>query len=253
MKQKKTSSGILAGKGFYIALSLCVAMIGAACYFAYRQTSGNLSGQLESIDPLAELEVDVTETGIPKQTTLAVHAPARTSTTEATTTVTTTTVSTAAPETKPAVTVPAAILDKPEDAPAPVMPVPGEITQPFSGKELVKSKTTGAWQTHNGVDFAANPGDAVKAIAKGVVTSVGEDGLWGICVEIDHGSGIVSKYCGLNTGIVVTVGQELTGGTVIGAVGDTAEMELAEDPHLHLELKQNGSFIDPEAWIKGQS
>ena len=45
---KKNSKSILNGKGFYIALALSVAMVGAACYFAYTQTANDIAGQLET-------------------------------------------------------------------------------------------------------------------------------------------------------------------------------------------------------------
>lgn len=250
MKQKKSNSA-LAGKGFYIALSVCMAMVGIACYFAYTQTSSQLSEQLDSITE-QQSPVDKQETGVTKATTTTARTTAspRTTTTYTTTVTTTTAPQTTAPKkTVPVVVIPE---ETQTNAPAFVMPLDGEILNEFSGDTLVKSKTTGAWQTHNGVDLKANLGDAVKAIGAGKVISVGENGLWGICVEIDHGNGIISRYCGLNTGIAVTVGQDVTGGTILGAVGNSAEMELAEPTHLHLEILKNGSYIDPVAYIKGE-
>lgn len=130
-----------------------------------------------------------------------------------------------------------------------VMPVNGEIINPFSFGELVKSETLGVWKTHDGVDIAAEAGTAVKAMNKGEVTQVSEDPLWGYTVIIDHGSGIMGYYYNLTSAVTVEEGDEVQSGEVIGAVGDTAEIELAESTHLHFGLKQNGEWIDPISYI----
>lgn len=125
------------------------------------------------------------------------------------------------------------------------MPIEGEVLNEFSGGELVKSKTTGAWQTHNGVDIAASLGDAVASAGSGTVSAVDNDPLWGIIVTVDHGNGIITRYSNLNEGVTVQVGQEVSGGEEIGAVGETADIETAEKSHLHFEVIKNGSFVNP--------
>ena len=130
-----------------------------------------------------------------------------------------------------------------------VMPVNGEILQPFSGGELVKSETLGIWKTHDGVDIAAERGAPVRAMNRGEVTAVEEDPLWGCTVIIDHGSGVMGYYYNLSSGVAVTVGDSVQAGQTIGAVGDTAEIEAAMASHLHFGLKKNGEWIDPIAFI----
>jgi murein DD-endopeptidase MepM/ murein hydrolase activator NlpD len=68
-------------------------------------------------------------------------------------------------------------------------------------------------------------------------------------VIIDHGSGIMGYYYNLTSAVTVEEGDEVQSGEVIGAVGDTAEIELAESTHLHFGLKQNGEWIDPISYI----
>ncbi|MCL2077292.1 MAG: M23 family metallopeptidase [Oscillospiraceae bacterium] len=130
-----------------------------------------------------------------------------------------------------------------------VTPVEGEVVQPFSNGELVKSKTLGVWKTHDGVDITAPLGTEVKAMTNGVVSEVYSDPLWGVCVVIDHGDGILGCYFGLDKNVMVSVGQEVSSGDVIGAVGDTAEIEIAESPHLHFGIKKNDEWIDPMEFI----
>ena len=130
-----------------------------------------------------------------------------------------------------------------------VMPVNGEIIEPFSGGELVKSETLGVWKTHDGVDIKAERGTAVRAMNRGEVTKVAEDPLWGYTVIIDHGSGIMGYYYSLSEAVAVKEGDRVQAGQTIGAVGDTAECEAAEPSHLHFALKRNGDWIDPIDYI----
>ncbi len=130
-----------------------------------------------------------------------------------------------------------------------VMPVNGDILEPFSGGELVKSETLNVWKTHDGVDISAEAGTPVKAMNKGEVTQVEKDALWGYTVIIDHGSGVMGYYYNLSSAVSVKEGDKVQSGQVIGAVGETAEIEAASGPHLHFGLKKNGEWIDPVSFI----
>jgi murein DD-endopeptidase MepM/ murein hydrolase activator NlpD len=236
--------------GFYVALGLSVTLIGVASYFTYVQTSSRIGGELDGLleNPsitLPEQNVNKPQDNVPKATEKQTPAPTtpRETATEAQTESITETPTQPAPENKPK--------KKAEngfEAPV-VMPVTGEALNPFSEGELVKSVTTGAWQTHNGVDIKASPGDAVVAMAGGTVVEVKDDPLWGVTVTIDHGSGIMSKYCALNTGVMVSAGSEIACGDIIGAVGE-CDFESRLDPHLHFEVLKNGKYIDPITFIK---
>jgi murein DD-endopeptidase MepM/ murein hydrolase activator NlpD len=133
-----------------------------------------------------------------------------------------------------------------------VMPVSGEVINPFSDGELVKSETLGVWKTHDGVDIKAEIGTKVKAMNKGKVLEVTDDPLWGGSIVIDHGNGVVGYYYNLSKTMYVSAGDTVNAGEVIGSVGDTAECEAAEPSHLHFGLKENGEWIDPIAFIQGK-
>lgn len=249
---KKNQKSILSGKGFYVALALSVGMVGVACYFAYTQTSDSLTGELGSslstVTERNEKAVAEIRTDIPKVT----FAPYVT-----TKAVTTTVLAETEPPTdfQEPTQQESVTQEKSEETAKPekkkfVMPLEGEILNEFSGGELVKSKTTGAWQTHNGVDISAALGDVVKASGSGVVSAVDNDPLWGIMVSIDHGNGMLTRYSNLNEGVTVQVGQEVACGEEIGAVGETADIETAEASHLHFEMTKNGSFVNPLDIVK---
>lgn len=126
-----------------------------------------------------------------------------------------------------------------------VKPVEGEVSLPFSGDELIRSKTMGDWRTHAGVDISAPSGTKVCAIADGTVTEVYEDEMMGHTVKIRHKEGCVSTYSNLMKGIVVKKGDKVKAGQVIGGIGESAITECMEVPHLHLELCENNLNIDP--------
>lgn len=234
---KKNSKSVLSGKGFYVALALSVAMVGAACYFAYTQTADNISGKLKSSVSSSEMEKEAAEiqTDIPKVTLAPYTKEAAVTETQ--------------PETE-SVEEEIESENQSEETAKPEekkfsMPMEGEVLNEFSEGELVKSKTTGAWQTHNGIDIAASLGDVVLSAGSGTVSAVDNDPLWGITVTIDHGNGIITRYSNLNEGVTVQVGQEVGSGEEIGAVGETADIETSEKSHLHFETVKNGSYVNP--------
>jgi murein DD-endopeptidase MepM/ murein hydrolase activator NlpD len=239
---------VLNGKSFYVALSLSVAMVGAACYFAYTKTAGDITRQLESsvsateetAEQAADIKTDVSKTEAYEAQSEDYYEAAQVyeqqdyeQETDSCEETEQTEEETEAEETA-----------KTEERKL-VMPIEGEILNEFSNGELVKSKTTGAWQTHNGIDISASLGDAVRAADKGTVSAVDSDPLWGITVTIDHGNGVITRYCNLNEGVTVQVGQTVSSGEEIGAVGETADIETSEKSHLHFEALKNGSYVNP--------
>ena len=75
-----------------------------------------------------------------------------------------------------------------------VFPVSKKIIKDYSDSVAVKSKTMNDWRVHNGVDFSAKAGDAVKAVQSGAVLAIYNSSLWGTIVEVDHGAGVVARY-----------------------------------------------------------
>ena len=128
------------------------------------------------------------------------------------------------------------------------LPLDGDIIEEFSNGQLVYNRTLEDWRTHNGVDIAAEVGAPVKAAADGVVTKVGNDGLYGFCITINHG-GFDTKYCGLQESNIINIEQKVEAGEVIGGVGATAQFEIAEAPHLHFELYKDDQNLDPLKYI----
>ncbi len=102
---------------------------------------------------------------------------------------------------------------------------------------------------HKGIDIAAERGTEVFATAAGkvdkVVTKYKKNQGWGKYVMIDHGFGIKTLYGHLSK-VLVRQGQEIDRWKPIGLVGETG---LATGPHLHYEVRKDGTHIDPLTYI----
>lgn len=137
---------------------------------------------------------------------------------------------------------------KPTPEPEPVIymtPLAGALGLEYSADALVFSETMDDWRAHAGVDFLAQVGDVVCSIGDGMVTDFYYDELTGHTMEITHPDGCISVYCGLGETVFAETGQTVAVGDAIGTVGDDLPFESADEPHLHLEVIQNGRRIDP--------
>ncbi len=146
----------------------------------------------------------------------------------------------------------AVVDDTPVVAEAPrlvVPPVNGEVLTVFSVDELMYNPTLADWRTHEGLDLSAKPGTTVLAASPGTVSAVDDDPLMGTYVTIDHDGGYQTLYANLQTTPSVVVGEEVSAGQVIGAVGTTAVAESAQSPHLHFAVTKNGTAMDPNEFL----
>ena len=129
-------------------------------------------------------------------------------------------------------------------------PVEGEKIKDYSRDNLLYSTTLDEWTTHLGIDFKAEKTDIVKASADGKIKSVKNDPRYGLTVVIEHSNGFESIYSNLLTSEFITVGEEVKQGQTIATVGNTARFEIADETHLHFEIKQNGENVDPNIYLK---
>jgi murein DD-endopeptidase MepM/ murein hydrolase activator NlpD len=98
---------------------------------------------------------------------------------------------------------------------------------------------------HTGLDFRGDAGDPIHATAAGTVVGAGWSGGYGRMVEIDHGSGLSTRYGHLSQ-IDVKVGDEIRIGQVIGRMGSTGR---STGPHLHYETRIDGDPVDPQKFL----
>lgn len=135
-----------------------------------------------------------------------------------------------------------------------IAPTSGAVVKEHSLEVPVFSTTLGDWRVHTGIDISAEEGADVFAAADGTVSKVYSDPYHGKTVEITHKSGLVSRYSNLSAdGITVNVGDEVVSGAKIGKIGDTSLSELADEPHLHFEIRLDGAAVNPLDYIGEES
>ncbi|MEH1849257.1 MAG: peptidoglycan DD-metalloendopeptidase family protein [Nostoc sp.] len=98
---------------------------------------------------------------------------------------------------------------------------------------------------HAGLDFAASYGSTIRAADSGRVIFAGWYGGYGRAVIIDHGNGMTTLY-GHTSELYVSEGQAVERGQAIGAVGSTG---FSTGPHLHFEVRRNGTPVDPANYL----
>jgi len=119
------------------------------------------------------------------------------------------------------------------------VPVSGSISSRFGSRSSVRSSA------HTGLDISASAGTGIRAIAQGTVSFAAYKGTYGNLVIVDHGNGIQSYYAHCSA-LYVSPGQSVGPGTTIAAVGSTGN---STGPHLHLEIRINGSPVNPQNYL----
>ena len=120
-----------------------------------------------------------------------------------------------------------------------IMPVKGIISGVYGSQRILNGKPK--WP-HYGIDIAAKQGTMIKSSAKGIVT-MAEDDLYytGGTIIMDHGHGISTIYSHLET-VLVSVGDKINQGDVIGTVGSTGR---STGPHLDFRVNWFQTRLDP--------
>ena len=127
-------------------------------------------------------------------------------------------------------------------------PAPGNtiITSPFG---MRFHPILHYYRSHNGIDIGTPMGAPIVASNPGTVITASYVGTYGNVVMIDHGGGVVTAYAH-GSKILVEVGQVVERGEVIMEAGSTG---LSTGPHLHFEIKINGTFVDPLPYVTNSS
>ena len=121
-----------------------------------------------------------------------------------------------------------------------VKPVTGNITSRYGSVE-----PTVRDHVHGGLDIAAPYGTNIKAAAEVTISYSGWMSGYGYLIIIDHANG-VQTYYGHCSKLYASVGDEVAAGDVIAAVGSTGN---STGNHLHLEIRLNGTKINPQLYI----
>ena len=236
MEEKKNGKfdKFFAGKGFYIVLALCVAVIGISAWSIIRSSSSPavpdsgillddpkpaLEDRADTVKPpdvnidgikdvIEEIDPQLEDVGVFEEDQVWEEEPMTW-----------------------------------------VRPVVGKTEREYSVAALAYDVTMADWRTHDGIDIAAECGAVVRAAADGTVESIEQDELYGTTVTISHGGGLKTVYSSLAEVPTVSVGDPVRAGDIIGAVGDTALCEIGEPSHLHFSISKDGKSVDPSAYL----
>lgn len=273
MNGKRFSENKARRNGFYLALAVCLVAVGIAAWSTFDAVQGYMSTQeapgASSVSDDPQINRSPRPSGAPSSAPANQGAAASTPTPK--------------PTLKPAATPKADLTPKPSDPPAsvetpepttqeegdaqeePQVPVNGpiyeistELIYPVSSKEVAKAYSSGApvysptmkdWRIHVGTDLSAEAGEQVLACGNGIVRETYTDRMLGNVAIIEHGD-YDFYYCGLGENFLVSPGDLVTMGQAIGSV-TAVPAESAESPHLHLEVRRDASYLDPESVIEG--
>ncbi len=208
------TKGFFGGRGFYIALVLCLAAIGVAGYLTLVQQAKVAEKDKETPVIQQEPVEDISRAQAPQPEPIQ--------------------------ET----------LNPQELLPQVCSPLDGTTVTVFSMTELLYDETMADWRTHDGIDIKAEEGDAVKTAADGTVKEVRYDDLMGVTVIISHEDGYETQYSCLQQEPPVEQGKAVKAGDIIGLVGSTAAAEADVGPHLHFSVSKDGKVIDPSEYVQ---
>lgn len=120
-----------------------------------------------------------------------------------------------------------------------VTPISGKISSRYGVSSSIRKSA------HTGLDIAAAAGTPIKVVADGTITSACYSGSYGNLVKVNHGNGVETWYAHTSK-MYVAIGQNVTAGEVIAAVGSTGNSTGA---HLHLEIRINGQHVNPQNYL----
>ena len=226
------SAGFSKGKSFYFVLAICLFAIGGAIWSAWISVKSPETSELDNSSDITSNYSSETpyssETEVQGDASELYYSSEEISSVEEST----------EEEVSPVATTFA-------------YPLNGDIGKSFSDSELKFSNTYKDMRYHEGIDINCDKGTSVKACGNGTVVAVINDALLGIYIEIDHGNGVVARYCGLNKNVLVSEGDTVKLGEKLGSV-DVVPSECVDAAHLHLEIFKDSKSIDPLSIIENK-
>ena len=128
-----------------------------------------------------------------------------------------------------------------------VLPVKGSILKKHDATLQVYSLTMGDYRVHLGIDVVTTENAPVYAAADGKIEKIWEDVKMGYCIAVKHSGDCVTVYKNLGETLPegISEGVSVRSGQLIATVGNSAMVEIAEEPHLHFEMTVGGLAVDP--------
>ena len=136
-----------------------------------------------------------------------------------------------------------------------VLPVSGTLTNKHDPELQVFSPTMQDYRVHLGVDIQSAENAPVYAAADGTVSKIWVDTLMGYCIAIKHSGNCVTVYKNLSATLPegISEGVSVRSGQLIATVGNSAMVEVADEPHLHFEMTVADLAVNPLEYFNEES
>jgi len=125
-------------------------------------------------------------------------------------------------------------------------PLIGEIVMDYSVDHVIYDKTLDVFRTNDSLSISAPVGTQVKAAAAGTVRAIFNDPERGNTVVIDNGNGWETTYSQLQEVVLVSEGDVVSMGQIIGGVAEPTRHSILKGSHLQLRVAQNNETVDPK-------
>lgn len=238
---KKNSSKfrkLIKKEGFYLALFICLCLVGSAAYISSKNTkeAKRLAAREETRVEEQEKEKEVIETREPSveyDNALQVKEEKKDKEKKV--------------EKKPQETAKVSAVTNNKFS----KPVEGAIARKYS-EEPVFWKSTNSYRPNFGIDIKSQVGKAVIAVLDGKVEDIKKDTVDGVQVTINHQNGLKTIYSNLDEKLDIKSGDEVKKGKQIGKVGKTTLRSAYENygEHLHFSITKDGDYINPTKYVK---
>jgi murein DD-endopeptidase MepM/ murein hydrolase activator NlpD len=135
------------------------------------------------------------------------------------------------------------------------LPAKGALSTKHDPDMQVFSPTMQDWRVHLGIDINTADKAPVHCAADGKIEKVWEDVRMGWCVAVSHSGGAVSYYKNIDKTLATGIeeGASVKSGQLLGSIGDSAMIEVAQEPHLHFELTVGGLQVDPLEYFSDEA
>lgn len=136
-----------------------------------------------------------------------------------------------------------------------VLPVSGALSGSHDPSMQVYSNTMNDYRVHLGVDIVTEENAPVYAAADGKIDTIWEDVRMGYCIAIKHSGDCYTIYKNLSETLPdgIAEGVSVRSGQLIASVGESAMVEVAEEPHLHFEMTVADLAVDPLEYFDEKS
>ena len=135
------------------------------------------------------------------------------------------------------------------------LPVSGTLTNKHDPELQVFSPTMQDYRVHLGVDIETAENAPVYSAADGTVSKIWVDTLMGYCIAVKHSGNCVTVYKNLSATLPdgISEGVSVRSGQLIATVGNSAMVEVADEPHLHFEMTVSDLSVNPLEYFDEES